>query len=1063
MMQRFYVIGIGLLLLILSPILLWWIQPYQKLQVAVIDKTVPTQNYREHQGLMWVLNQSKYVTGQNQPYDPETNYFGYQPDTQKEKPLPNDYSAYDVIYLADTYGVYQDDMKKQENSRAGARSEKIYGGLEEDEWNAIMKRFMQKKKGLLVAEFNSFASPTNETVRKSMTDYLGVNGSGWMGRYFDELDPEQNQEIPQWILDHFREKWNYSGPGFILVNDLTSEVLVLESNKHINGKGISVSFTKEGKNELGKSKSSEYGYWFDIATSKSSAVVLANYKWNLTKDGEKLLEDKNIPTQFAAVIKNQQGASTSYYFAGDFNDVGNVPQYYEIKGLEKIYKIVQAFSDDAFYWSAYVPMMKSILKDFDKKESLVSSTPTTLQYQARIHDQSFEVLKDGQWTPMTIKGVNMGMGKPGYFPGEAAITEEEYDRWFEQIGVMNANTIRIYTLHPPGFYHALKRYNESHENKIYVLHGVWINEEQLLDSLDAFEEKNRTDFQDEMRKIVDVIHGNKIVEAKPGHASGMYDDDISQYVIGWIIGIEWNPQMVVGTNEKHASIGDYNGDYFQTKHGQPFEYWLAQQMDTLVKYEKDQYNWIRPVSFTNWVTTDLLDHPSEPDKDEDLVSVNPNVIYTKNEMELTEQFASYHIYPYYPDSFNYDENYLKFVDHRGEQNSYAAYLSELHAAHRLPILVAEFGVPSSRGLTHANPFGWNQGFLSEKEQGELISHMYEDIMAEKLLGGLIFTWQDEWFKRTWNTMDYDLPDRRPYWSNAQTNEQQFGLLSFDRHKIQVDGDLKDWKTQSQLYRKKDGDIASLYIDHDERYLYIRLDVQRGSKGYPILLLDTVPNQGNTFIKGKEGTDFQNGIDFIVNLNDEEPRVMVDEYYNLLNFQYGHQLNLLKPKPNIPVKNSGLFSPIQYALNKELYLPAQDAVVPFTSYETGKLRKGNANPLAKDYDSLTDFTVNEDGTIELRIPWLLIQAKDPSQKEFTGDLYENGMDATTKVEQIYIGALYVNEADTVIDSFPAEDKESHVLAEMKGYTWDNWNAPQYQERLKQSYKIVQELFARTEGR
>ena len=38
-------------------------------------------------------------------------------------------------------------------------------------------------------------------------------------------------------------------------------------------------------------------------------------------------------------------------------------------------------------------------------------------------------------------------------------------------------------------------------------------------------------------------------------------------------------------------------------------------------------------------------------------------------------------------------------------------------------------------------------------------------------------------------MDYDNPDRRPYWSNAQTGEQQFGLLSFDRHKVKVDETL----------------------------------------------------------------------------------------------------------------------------------------------------------------------------------------------------------------------------------------------------------------------------------
>src|SRR5690606_35058577 len=118
----------------------------------------------------------------------------------------------------------------------------------------------------------------------------------------------------------------------------------------------------------------------------------------------------------------------------------------------------------------------------------------------------------------------------------------------------------------------------------------------------------------------------------------------------------------------------------------------------------------------------------------DIVSVDPNVIYAKGEAEETGQFASYHVYPYYPDFLNYDPDYLNYEDHRGEKNNYAAYLNELKSVHRLPILVAEFGVPASRGMTHTNPFGKNQGFLSETEQGEIISSLYEDILAEDYLG-----------------------------------------------------------------------------------------------------------------------------------------------------------------------------------------------------------------------------------------------------------------------------------------------------------------------------------------
>lgn len=60
-------------------------------------------------------------------------------------------------------------------------------------------------------------------------------------------------------------------------------------------------------------------------------------------------------------------------------------------------------------------------------------------------------------------------------------------------------------------------------------------------------------------------------------------------------------------------------------------------------------------------------------------------------------FASYHIYPYYPDSLNYQQDYLQNVDDSGKVNTYAAYLADLKLAHTVPIIVAEFGIPTSAG------------------------------------------------------------------------------------------------------------------------------------------------------------------------------------------------------------------------------------------------------------------------------------------------------------------------------------------------------------------------------
>ena len=110
-----------------------------------------------------------------------------------------------------------------------------------------------------------------------------------------------------------------------------------------------------------------------------------------------------------------------------------------------------------------------------------------------------------------------------------------------------------------------------------------------------------------------------------------------------------------------------------------------------------------------------------------------------------------------------------------------------------------------------------------------------------------------------------------------------------------------------------------------------------------------------------------------------------------------------------------------------------------------------NPTQEDYDLLTDSYI-----VELLLPWLLILAKDPSQKEFMGDFYKDGIKASKFVEEIFIGVLFMNEEGQVVVAYPT--LEGNNVPPFKAYTWENWDTPQSAERLKQSYYQVKSLFA-----
>lgn len=664
-------------------------------------------------------------------------------------------------------------------------------------------------------------------------------------------------------------------------------------------------------------------------------------------------------------------------------------------------------------------------------------------YYTKLDDKYFNFFDGEDWNREFVKGVNMGVAKPGYFPGELAITKKEYLRWFKQIGEMNANTIRVYTIQQPVFYEALLEYNEKAEKPLYLMHGVWVNEEDIVTILNAYDPTIKDTFKSDVKDLIDILHGNAEIQKKQGHASGVYKSDVSKYVTGLILGIEWDPVLVTNTDEVNSTKTNYKGDYLYTENASPFESFLCEIGDLAISYETENYNMQVPISFSNWVTTDMLSHPNEPLEKEDMASVNTEHIKHNNKFK-PGLFASYHIYPYYPDFMNYEHGYVEFVDEDGNINTYKAYLKDLIKEHTVPVIVAEFGVPASRGITHRNIYtGFNQGFIDEKTQGEMDKSMLQDIYDTGYAGGLVFTWQDEWFKRTWNNMDYDIPDRRAYWSNTQTNEQQFGLLAFDpgdkESTCYVDGDISEWKRRTPLV---ENEKISLYTNYDEKYLYIMLKAKDEdidlSKERLVIPFDITNKSGSNIY---ENVNLNKEADFVVDINGtSDSKMKVHSYYDVYNFSYGKELGFIPLNPLNEIKDSNTFNPIYVCLNKELLLPADNKKIPFESFETGKLNHGNANPKSEDYNSLSDFMINKN-VMEMKIPWQLLNVMDPSQKKVMDDFYEKGI-VPMEVEDISIGV------------YSLENNDQFNL-EMTSYSWHKWDQPIYHERLKPSYFIMKE--------
>ena len=661
-----------------------------------------------------------------------------------------------------------------------------------------------------------------------------------------------------------------------------------------------------------------------------------------------------------------------------------------------------------------------------------------------------------------IRGVNMGSGIPGEWSTDFAIDKETYLRWFEQIQAMGANVVRIYTIQADDFYEAFYEYNKDREDPLYLLHGVWVNDYIQHSHRDAYDPDFLDVLLEDCRTMVDVLHGNKKISMgrMASAGSGFYRRDVSPWVIGYILGVEWEDVTVVYTDEKYAGVEGYTayrGKYlYSAPEATPFEVMLTQVGDKIIEYESARYKQQRLLAFSNWPTTDPFTYP-------DVVTnffmkcAQVDVEHIKSTEDfLAGQFASYHVYPYYPDYLNYVDDWGAYgLDGRdyaltdGRRNTYRAYLQMLSDHHTMPVVISEFGVSTGRGMAQRDQnTGRNQGNMSEQGQGQALVDCWMDIKASGCNGGCVFSWQDEWFKRTWNTMYAVDLKRTPYWSDYQTNEQYFGLLSFDpgeeRSVCYVDGDCSEW-TQEDLVAEQDG--ISVSMKYDEKFLYFRVhkDGLRFGEETLFLPIDTTPKTGSSYCENFRLL-FDRAADFLLVLDGEDnSRLLVQERYESLRSTYAENEDGFNTyfKANIPEIDSPRFENVDMILQTATVLLYNDQGATAENYETGLLTYGNANPDSPEFNSLADFICSGDD-IEIKLPWQILNFADPSRMTIHDDYYDGNYGVAYQT----IDAMYVG-----IGTEAASGRIRLSPLPLEG--WGNQVTSH--ERLKSSYYILQDLW------
>jgi len=352
----------------------WTFQEKKPMDIVILDKTVPSLERLMHKSFNWILNNERFVKkGKNKSYSYRKDYYGFSP-TRPLKERGSSKKEYrlsemmdlpektDALYFTDTYGVFFNDWYAGINK--SRKSRKLYGGLNNNDYLLINE--MKNRNKLIILEYNSFDYPTPQFESVRTQEKLGINYSGWTGKYFEKLDTTSS-DFPIWMTAMYRKQykqpWTFNKAGIVLLTE--KSIVVLEEGTHLKTPLPYIITDSANCAKYGVPGSVTFENWFDIINPLENNVI-SKFRIETTALGDTLFEDNMLTNEFPAVVQ-EPTSKRIYYFSGDFatNKIwyctSRFKGFYKLKGI-----LYSDKPDDTrrFFWLYYRPLINGIFTDY---------------------------------------------------------------------------------------------------------------------------------------------------------------------------------------------------------------------------------------------------------------------------------------------------------------------------------------------------------------------------------------------------------------------------------------------------------------------------------------------------------------------------------------------------------------------------------------------------------------------------------------------------------------------------------------------------------------------------
>ncbi|MGH4139630.1 hypothetical protein [Clostridium sp.] len=1037
-------IFIAVLVMLVAPFILWRIIPKKSLDIVMLNKTFPVKtteegkitelDYSKQSGLFWIMDYLRIKNPSNgSTYDSTKDYYGNFLSQGKlaEKPLDKLKNVPDIIYLGDTYGTG--------NSKINGVEPKGVSGLTENEVGLIAT--CHAKGTTVIGEYNISGDPTKTSVSKELENIFAVGFTGWAGKFFSQLSSVN--DVPNWIRliyeKQYGRKWNLTGSGIVIAGN--SRIIILQQGVDFTGKSINLSMTAD-KAKAFNTGSIDYYNWFEITVPKEEKSVIAWYDLKLTTVGNDQMKPFGLKGRFPAVIANISSNQKSYYFAGDFCDYREPEKIKSFLGATNIYRkfSINSEGDNSyFYWNFYVPFMSKVIKEtvpldesvaFKAKAQIIKDGT---QIVSKVDGKYFSVYEKGAFKKIYVKGVDIGNTMPGITKGSSLDDNTIYKQWFEKIAGMNANCIRVYDLMRPGFYRELDIYNSTHpDKKLYLFQNISAIDESVSENF--LESKYNATYKRARQDTINAIHGNVSIKLNGSEESDLYINDVSGYLLGYLVDPGLNPVNVTTTDSSNPSY-KYKGVYVSSGlKATPTESWLASLSDEIYEYEQKSYNMQHPIAITSIPELDTLHHDRAGINGiDDRISVDINNIDVLSSVKAGF-FGAYNINSFAPGFMAGETENAK-----SEYAGYTDYMTSfMNTQKKYPVLISGVGLSTSMGVSQVASPSYKDGQNSETVQGEGLVSMMKIIKDSGCMGGLIYEWADEWGKSGEFTSSLMIPNKHSnLWHNMTEPAQNYGILALE----------SQTPKNYDMTIRGSGPMQSIAYTSNESYFYIKADFSKlpdFNQKNLMIYLDTVDRKKGEYMLAPDVNENWSGVEYNIKIqNKDSGELLVEPTYNASKGSYF-----------TTVSTNGIFD----KMLRQLSIAGKT-----TSGKTISAKYGDGSTLVVgNFDDSTNNFYFEGNTLFIRIPWGRLNFTDPSSLLVLDD------NKTKGVLKNKNDALSVRMTDGIVASLIIMDKttkkidyhfpESVTASGYKTFSWSTWNKPSYVSREKKSYDIIKKFFA-----